>query len=158
MAVSGENSRCPPDTRSMPWSGLAAAAPGRWESASAPDERAPTSPLDYAVMIPASSFPVGWVRFSAAHDGYTFNTLMPGRDASGEVHAEPEQAVPAWVGAHRLRKIHPIPESVTGDMMAAAPEMLGLLKKVQALIDAGIDVALDGVYLEQVIAKAEGRD
>ncbi len=158
MAVSGENSRHPTDAYAMSWKGMVASGSDRWAPGSAPDHRVPAAPVDYAVMIPASSFPVGWVRFSAALDGYTFNTLMPGRDASGSVHSEPAQAVPSWVGAHRQRKIQPIPESVTGDMMAAAPEMLDLLKKVQALIDAGIDVALDGVYLEQVIAKAEGRD
>lgn len=117
-----------------------------------------TAMPDYAVMTPASGFPAGWVRFDPLSQSYVFTSLLGGSEHSGRVHSEPGEAVPTWVGLHRLRKIQPIPETATGDMMAAAPEMLELLKKVQLLIDAGLEIAVDGIYLSQVIARAEGRD
>ncbi|HEY4128572.1 MAG TPA: hypothetical protein VGN70_11035 [Gammaproteobacteria bacterium] len=119
------------------------------------DQQAPMP--DYAVMTPTSGFPAGWVRFDSARQSYVFTSLLGGNEHPGHVHHEPDEAVPTWVGMYRLRKIYPIPETVTADMMAAAPEMLELLKKVQALIDVGVSIGVDGVYLGQVIARAEGR-
>ena len=108
-------------------------------------------------MTPDSGFPAGWVRFDASRDGYLFVPLLPGHDNSESPVPEPQDAVPGWVGTHRLRKIHPIPEDVTGDMMAAAPDMLMLLKQLREILDAA-GSPVDLIRLDLVIAKAEGRD
>ena len=110
-------------------------------------------------MTGDSHFPAGWVRFDLTQQGYVFTTMMPGRQGDGHVHSSPEQAVPAWVGAHTLKKIHPIPEDVTGDMIAAAPAMLELLKQVRTLLDEHGDrlPGLDPDDIDHVLAVAEGR-
>jgi hypothetical protein len=116
--------------------------------------------MDFSVMTGDSAFPVGWVRFDVTLQGYVFTTVMPGRQGDGHVHASPERAVPSWVGAHTLKKIHPIPEEVTGDMIAAAPAMLELLKRVRALMDEHGEKlpGLDPDDIDQVLAIAESRD
>src|SRR5882724_8188722 len=91
--------------------------------------------MDFSVITADSAFPAGWVRFDIGLQGYVFTTVMPGREGDGHAHTSPERAVPAWVGAHTLKKIHPIPEDVTGDMIAAAPAMLELLKQMRALME-----------------------
>ena len=117
------------------------------------------TPLDYAVITERSAFPAGWVRFSKYLGGYVFNALSWGEATTGAVHADPKQAVPLWVGPHSLKKIHPIPENITGNMQAAAPAMLALLKQIHALM-SHTDVSLPGLdleHLERVLAIAEGR-
>ncbi|HSN18701.1 MAG TPA: hypothetical protein VLV87_10910 [Gammaproteobacteria bacterium] len=116
-------------------------------------------PLDYAVITEGSAFPAGWVRFDRNRQAYVFSTLLPGRQIPAAVHADPEQAVPAWVGAYRLKAIRPIPEEVTGDMLAAAPAMLAVLKQVHALMaqDESLLPGLDLEDLSHVLAVAEGR-
>jgi hypothetical protein len=131
-----------------------ASFPATWDYSVAADQKA--SVPDYAVMTAGSAFPAGWLRFDPAREGYVFSTLLA--SAGGDAHAEPDDAVPGWIGLHRLRKIHPIPETLTGDMMAAAPEMLLLLKMMQSLVDAGANIGLDGIHLREIIARAEGRD
>ena len=115
--------------------------------------------MDFSVMTGDSAFPVGWVRFDLTQQGYVFTTLMPGRQGDGHMHSSPERAVPAWVGVHTLKKIHPIPEDVTGDMIAAAPAMLELLKQVRTLLDQQGDrlPGLDPDDIDHVLAVAEGR-
>ena len=112
----------------------------------------------YAVLTPDSLFPAGWVRFDRARGGYLFCTLQPGRAAGTTPAPAPAQAVPDWVGPHRLRKIHPLPEHLTGDMLAAAPRMLETLKGVYAALEAGTPPPLDREQLGALIAMAEGRD
>ena len=116
------------------------------------------APLDYAVITEGSAFPAGWVRFDKSHEAYVFSTLLPGRQIPAAAHADPEQAVPAWVGAYILKAIHPIPEDVTGDMLAAAPAMLAILKQVRALMaeDESRLPGLDLDDLEHVLGIAEG--
>jgi len=122
------------------------------------DATAQAAQVSYAVITPGSGFPAGWVRYDAARRGYFFTTLENGRGVQTAPAAEPAQAVPGWVGAYRLRRIHPIPEEVTGDMIAAAPRMLEALKRLHDALEAGLVPALDREELGGLIAMAEGRD
>ncbi|HEY1991210.1 MAG TPA: hypothetical protein VGH71_02025, partial [Gammaproteobacteria bacterium] len=110
-------------------------------------------------MTEGSAFPAGWVRFNEDLDGYAFCSLLPGREAAAGSYSDPQHAVPAWVGRHVLRAIHPIPEELTGDMLAAAPAMLAVLKQVRALLaqDQSRLPGMDLDDLDHVLAIAEGR-
>lgn len=158
MATLAEESPVP-ISRSFPWSRSDI-------STSTPKTRGHTltlarhePPLDYAVMTEGSAFPAGWVRFNNALKGYVFSMLVPGGQEPAPPHSDPRQAVPGWVGAHTLRTIHPIPEDLSGDMLAAAPAMLALLKQVRALMDEdGLQLpGLDLDDVDHVVAIAEGR-
>jgi len=160
MAMTGQRSRYPASWRSLLWScrdDSAMLDPRNWGQSLTVARH--DGPLDYSVMTGDSAFPAGWVRFDASHQGYVFTTVLPGHQGDGRVHANPERAVPAWVGAHTLKKIHPIPEHVTGDMIAAAPAMLELLKQVRALMDEHDEPlpGLDPDDIDHVVAVAEGR-
>lgn len=160
MAIVGEKSLCLTEPRSLLWIGRGApAVPLTGTREHDVNMARRDTPLDYAVMTEESGFPAGWVRFNKTLEGYVFSTLLPGRWGSGTVHAEPGEAVPTWIGSHTLKAIHPIPEELTGDMAAAAPAMLAILKQVQAVLAQG-DLVLPGVDLddlEHVLAIAEGR-
>ena len=122
------------------------------------DATAQAAQVSYAVITPDSGFPAGWVRYDAARAGYFFTTLEKGRGGHATPAAHHEQAVPEWIGAYRLRRIHPIPEDVTGDMIAAAPRMLDALKRLQGALETGLASPLDPEELGALIAMAEGRD
>lgn len=116
-------------------------------------------PLDYAVISEGSAFPAGWVRFDNSLAAYVFSSLLPGRQIPAAAHADPEQAVPAWVGAYALKAIHPIPEDVTGDMLTAAPAMLALLKQLRTILiqEESRLPGLDLGDLDHVLDIADGR-
>ena len=159
MAVVGENPPCPFGLRYLAWSRQGSLAvshtSNRGHDVTTPQCRLP---LDYAVMTEGSCFPAGWVRFNEVLAGYVFSTLLPGCWGSGSVHDEPGEAVPDWIGAHRLKAIHPIPQDLTGDMMAAAPAMLALLKQVRGLLEQGTQLpGIDLDDLDHVLDVAEGR-
>jgi hypothetical protein len=122
------------------------------------DATAQAAQVSYAVITPGSGFPAGWVRYDAVRRGYFFTTLQAGRGGHATPAPHPEQAVPEWIGTYRLRRIHPIPEDVTGDMIAAAPRMLEALKRLQGALEAGLPSPLGPAELGALIAMAEGRD
>lgn len=160
MAITGDDPISTAEDYALPWTGrslLAASTTGTWGDEVGPGRRG--VPLEYAVMTQHSAFPAGWVRFNAELDGYAFCSLLPGREAVAGAYSDPQHAVPAWVGKHVLRVIHPIPEDLSGDMLAAAPAMLALLKQVRALLakDESRLPALDLDDLDHVLAIAEGR-
>lgn len=157
MAMLGEES-LDPMSRLLPWSAVASAPTTRDRRHNLPSARR-EAPLDYAVMTEGSAFPAGWVRFNKTLEGYVFSMLVPGGQEPAPPHGDPRQAVPAWVGAHSLRAIRPIPEDLTGDMLAAAPAMLALLKQLRSLLEEN-ELQLPGLDLddvEHVVAIAEGR-
>lgn len=160
MAISSDKSDYATDGRTQAWCGRPlSAASDRASWGHDVNVARRDAPLDYAVMTGSSAFPAGWLRFNAELEGYTFCSLLPGREAAASTYADPQHAVPAWVGAYVLRAIHPIPEEFTGDMLAAAPAMLAVLKQLRALMaeDESRLPELDLDDLDRVLAIAEGQ-